>query len=80
MFIRDEKVVEAIDQEADIISKSIMNIENMFISEDTSQSQDLIISSEDLLIKLLTFLEFWKQKGAKLNASVFIIKAMYRII
>jgi len=80
MFLRDEKVVDAIGKEVDIISKSIMNVENMFIAEDQSQSRDLIIKSEDLLIKLLTFLEFWKQKGANLHASVFIIKSLYNII
>jgi len=80
MFQKDEKVVEAIGKEVDIISQSIMNVENMFIAEDQSVSRDLIITSEDLLIKLLTFLEFWKQKGANLKASVFIIKSLYNII
>jgi len=62
-----------------------MNVENMFIlpsnkSKKKEKAKDLMITNEDLLIKLLTFLEFWKQKKANKKATVFIIKSLYKII
>ena len=59
-----------------------MNIEEMFILKDPKNLNaiDLKVKSDDMLTKLLDFLEFWKQKKADRNATVFIIKSLYTII
>ncbi len=83
MFIKEEDVLETIDNEVDVISESIMNVESMFVITDPKKqdkAKELVITNEDLLIKILTFLQQWKQHKADQKTTVFLIRALYKII
>ena len=53
----------------------------MFSSDITSGDQkELLLNSEDILIKLLYFIEFWKQNQARKKNVVFVVKILQRIL
>ena len=50
-----------------MISDSIMNVEQMFLLTDPKKKEkakELVITNEDLIIKILTFLEYWVDRKA----------------
>lgn len=76
----DEKVHKEVKQELFSFSNSLWNVSEMFQSEVKGDQKDLLLNSEDLLFKLLNFIEFWKQNHSQQKNVIFVIKAMYKIL
>jgi hypothetical protein len=61
--------------EKSIITKSIMNIQAMFdIDNLKNDKKELILEPDDLIIKLLNYVEFWKQKKASKSNIIFLLQ------
>lgn len=56
-----------------------MNFRDVFAHSGSTSNRDFLISTEDILVKFLHFLEFWIQKDTPKNLIIFIIKALGRI-
>ena len=52
----------------------------MFTGPNDIRLQEILISKEDLIVKILKFLQFWKQTIATKSTVVFIIKSLRNLI
>ena len=50
----------------------------MFVEEESNK--EFLLNTEDILIKFITYLEFWIQRKASRESIIFLIKALGRII
>ena len=80
-FFRDiiagnQKIKMSFDNNLKILSKSIMQFSNIFVDVDNKEIRSFFVNNEDIIVKLLKFLEFWSQKGVSLEISKFIIKIL----
>ena len=60
----------------DVLSDPIMNFVNVFLPSNDKESRDLFITTEDLLLKLFHYLQFWIQKKGSKNSIIFLIKSL----
>lgn len=77
-------IQKGIKGDINVLSNSIMNISLMYEENDDqnadSELKDLLITSDDILIKFLTFIEFWIQKKAGKHTVMFLIRALGKIM
>lgn len=61
--------------EKSVLTNSIMNIPTMFdIDNLKNEKREIILEPDDLIIKLLNYVEFWKQKKALKNNIIFLLQ------
>ncbi len=48
---------KSIDDEINVLSTSIIDIQEMFVEEESNK--EFLLNTEDILIKFITYLEFW---------------------
>lgn len=61
--------------EKSVLTNSIMNIPMMFdIDNLKNEKKEIILEPDDLIIKLLNYVEFWKQKKALKNNIIFLMQ------
>ena len=54
-----------------------MNFMNLYaLNEVKSEDRDILISSEDLLMKFLNFIEFWKEFNSDQELIIFTIEIL----
>jgi len=53
-----------------------MNFSSAFVESEDKEIKELFITTEDLLLKFLNYLEFWIQKKAPKDSVIFLIKAL----
>ncbi|EAR95948.2 MIR domain protein (macronuclear) [Tetrahymena thermophila SB210] len=79
-LLKDTKSIkEMVKEEQRLFKDSIMNFEN-FIDNKKDAIEDLLISKEDIIKKLLNFINFWKEMGSSKGSVIFIIKTLRHII
>ena len=82
--INSTQIQVQIKRDIDVLSNSIMDITEMYDESDDQNSnkenKDLLITSDDILIKFLNFIEFWIQKKAQKESIIFLIKVLGKII
>ena len=57
-----------------------VNIEKFINNPNDAKEPDLIITKEDMIRRLLQFIEFWREKGASGNSVIFCLKCLRHII
>ncbi len=60
----------------DVLADSIMNFKEVFVESDEKEVKEFIVTTEDLLLKFLNFLEFWIQKNTEKDLVIFLVKAL----
>jgi len=78
--LEDEDIKKSAKQDINVLSNSLMTFKEIFVDSDLKNIKEFFISTEDMLLKFLNFLEFWIQKNTHKESVVFIIKALGRII
>ncbi|KAL4447069.1 hypothetical protein ABPG74_013921 [Tetrahymena malaccensis] len=66
--------------EKKILCQSILKIQNMFQTPNQQRKRDIILTSDDILSKILKFIEFWRQKNVPMKSVIFVMKIMNYII
>ena len=69
----NKKIRMSFGNNLELLSKSIMQFSNIFVDVDNKEIRSFFVNNEDIVVKLLKFLEFWSQKGVSLEISKFII-------
>lgn len=55
------------------MANSILKMQTMFHPAKTQEQKELIITTEDIILKILSYLEFWRQRGAHLETVLFLL-------
>lgn len=76
----NEEVCQAVKKEPLTFSASLWNVSDMFQSDVKSDQKDLLLNTEDIIIKLLYFIEFWKQNRAQKKNVIFVLKILTKIL
>ena len=76
----NEAILKAISSEPLTFSTSLWNVSDMFQSEVKGDQKDLLLASEDIIIKLLYFIEYWKQNRAEKKNVVFVLQILAKIL
>ena len=48
--------------------------------DDSLLNKDILITYKDYMIKSLDFIEYWESKGVTMDAVLFLIRAVYRLL
>ena len=62
------------------LSNSIMNMYSVFVEPIAVDQKELLINHEDMLVKFINYLEFWKQKKAEKSDIIFLLQVFGDII
>ena len=76
IIINNKKIKVTFDNNLEVLAKSIMHFSEVFVDVDDKDIRSFFINKEDIIIKFLKFLEFWKQKGASHETTKFIIRVL----
>ena len=52
----------------------------MFKDDKKKEVKDLLLTNSDIIVKILTYLEFWKTNGASRENIIFILKVLSAIL
>lgn len=63
-----------------VLSNSLINISKMFHKSNNIHQADIILRSEDIISRFLSFVEFWRQKSFPLDSVIFIFKTLDSIL
>lgn len=63
-----------------ILAKSFMDIQKMYMSDVKPEQRDVLLLPQDLIIKSLSFIEFWKQKNTQKQNVIFIVRIMNMLL
>ncbi|CAD8076144.1 unnamed protein product [Paramecium sonneborni] len=75
-----EFVKDLVKKESLKLSNSIWTIKNMFKDDRRQEVKDLLLTNSDIIVKILTYLEFWKTNGASRENIIFILKVLSAIL
>ena len=53
-----------------------MNFQNIYIDNVNNDTKESLITSDDLLLKFLNYIEFWKQKTGNNEHIIFIFQCL----
>lgn len=51
-----------------------------FIENKKDALEDLLVSKEDLIVKFLGFIRFWKEMGSQKGSVIFVLKTLRHLI
>lgn len=52
----------------------------MFKDDKRKEAKDLLLTNSDIIVKILTYLEFWRTNGASRENIIFILKVLSAIL
>lgn len=52
----------------------------MFKDDKRKEVKDLLLTNSDIIVKILTYLEFWRTNGASRENIIFILKVLSAIL
>lgn len=52
----------------------------MFKDDKRREVKDLLLTNSDIIVKILTYLEFWRTNGASRENIIFILKVLSAIL
>ncbi|CAK68868.1 unnamed protein product (macronuclear) [Paramecium tetraurelia] len=79
-YFGQEFVKDLVKKESLKLSNSIWTIQNMFKDDRKQEVKDLLLTNSDIIVKILTYLEFWKTNGASRENIIFILKVLSAIL
>jgi hypothetical protein len=79
-FLSNKTVKESVKDEARKFIRNIFDINKIYENPDEAKDKDILITKENIILKLLSYIEFWKEKGASKNSIIFTLKALRHIV
>lgn len=77
MIKEEHNCKQLVKEEEDVLSLSVINF---IMAYDAQEHHELMITCQDILVKLLNYLEFWKQKSGKMKIASLIVDLIGRIL
>lgn len=63
-----------------VLCLSILNVRRIFCNTNEPAQKDIVLECEDILYKILNFLEYWRQKNGKKQNVVFLLKVLCNVL
>ncbi|CAD8153241.1 unnamed protein product [Paramecium pentaurelia] len=79
-YFGQEFVKDLVKKESLKLSNSIWTIQKMFKDDKRKEAKDLLLTNSDIIVKILTYLEFWRTNGASRENIIFILKVLSAIL
>ncbi|CAD8074919.1 unnamed protein product [Paramecium sonneborni] len=82
-LIRSQSIKKAVLNERIKFKEVILNVQDIFEKPKETMDirlKDLIISRDDIIVKLLSYIEHWKERKASRHTVIFIIKSIRALL
>jgi len=79
-MVENHAVNKAIKKEPLTFADSLWNISDMFQTDIKGDQKDLLLTIEDIIVKLLFFIEYWKQNRAEKKNVIFVLQILTKIL
>ena len=73
-------VKEAVNIESETLSRTIWTIRDMFQKDVNGDQKDLILNNDDIIVKILTYLQKWDINKASKTNVIFILRVLSAIL
>ena len=71
---------ESVKEEKMKFPDVILQISKMFTGPDDVRLREVLVGKDDIIIKLLQYIQYWKARGANRNTIIFILKSIRQMM
>lgn len=80
MLQSSKSVKRCIKEEKKKFPDVIMNVQKMFEGPDDVRLKEILVNKDDIIIKLLQYMQYWKARRASKSTIIFLLKSICALI